>query len=63
MSNYLGFEPSECPEYYFVSYNNEDAVRVGEIAGRLAFESPQHFARIFKRAEGVTPSEYRRGRQ
>ena len=35
MSNYLGFEPSECPEYYFVSYNNEDAVRVGEIAGRL----------------------------
>lgn len=41
----------------------ESDMTVGEIAGRLAFESPQHFARIFKRAEGVTPSEYRRGRQ
>ena len=35
MSNYLGFDPNECSEYYFVSYNNEDAARVGEIAGRL----------------------------
>lgn len=35
MSNYLGFDPNECSDYYFVSYNNEDAARVGEIAARL----------------------------
>jgi hypothetical protein len=35
MSNYLGFDPNECSDYYFVSYNNEDAARVGEIAMRL----------------------------
>lgn len=35
MSNYLGFEPSDNPSYFFVSYNNEDAERVGNIAKRL----------------------------
>ncbi len=35
MSNYLGFEPSNNPNYYFISYNSEDADRVSEIAKRL----------------------------
>ena len=32
MSNYLGFNPTDNPVYYFVSYNSEDAHRTGEIA-------------------------------
>lgn len=36
MSNYLGFEPTKSNDYYFVSYNNQDAARVGEIAGALS---------------------------
>ena len=36
MSNYLGFKPSDNSKYYFVSYNNEDAARVGPIASALA---------------------------
>jgi hypothetical protein len=36
MSNYLGFEPCNKPNYYFVSYNSEDAERVGLIAQRLS---------------------------
>ena len=35
MSNYLGFEPVDCSDFYFVSYNNEDAARVGDIAQKL----------------------------
>lgn len=35
MSNYLGFKPCNKPNYYFVSYNNEDAERVGLITQRL----------------------------
>ncbi len=31
MSAYLGFEPTDEKEYYFVSYNNEDADRVGAV--------------------------------
>ncbi|MBR6158466.1 MAG: leucine-rich repeat protein [Lachnospiraceae bacterium] len=36
MSNYLGFQPSDNSKYYFVSYNNEDANRVGPIAKELS---------------------------
>ena len=32
MSTYLGFKPTEDPNYYFVSYNSEDVSRVGSIA-------------------------------
>ena len=32
MSNYLGFEPTDSPVYWFVSYNNEDAERVSDLA-------------------------------
>lgn len=31
MSNYLGFQPSGHPDYFFVSYNSEDANRVGPV--------------------------------
>ena len=31
----LGFRPSDNPKYYFLSYNSEDADRVGEIAGKM----------------------------
>ncbi|GEM_PF-3057443 len=36
MSSYLGFTPTKDPNYYFVSYNNEDCDRVGTIASALA---------------------------
>ena len=36
MSNYLGFMPTNNQEYYFVSYNSEDATNVGEIALALS---------------------------
>ena len=36
MSTYLGFEPTKSNDYYFVSYNNEDADRVGEITRALS---------------------------
>ncbi len=35
MSNYLGFNPCSEPGYFFVSYNSEDAERVGAIARKL----------------------------
>ncbi len=35
MSNYLGFEPTAEAEYYFVSYNNEDAGRVSVLVGAM----------------------------
>lgn len=36
MSAYLGFQPTKNPVYYFVSYNNEDAHRVGPIAKTMS---------------------------
>jgi len=35
MSCYLGFQPTDKPNYFFVSYNSEDLDRVGPIAQRL----------------------------
>lgn len=35
MSNYLGFKPCSEPGFFFVSYNSEDAERVGAIARKL----------------------------
>jgi len=32
---------------------------INEISDRLCFESPQYFARMFKREELETPTEYR----
>lgn len=40
MSNYLGFEPCNDSDYYFVSYNNEDAERVGAITQKLCNNLP-----------------------
>ena len=36
---------------------------VAQVADRLGFEYPQHFSRMFRRQEGITPSEYGRRRQ
>lgn len=36
---------------------------VAQVADRLGFEYPQHFSRMFRRQEGITPSEYSRKRQ
>jgi hypothetical protein len=36
MSSYLGFQPTKSTDYCFVSYNNEDAERVGHIAELMA---------------------------
>ena len=35
MSEYLGFEPTDQAFYYFISYNHEDAGRVGVLAKQL----------------------------
>ena len=35
MSCYLGFAPSDRPNYYFVSYNSEDVDRITPIAKSL----------------------------
>jgi len=34
---------------------------VGEIAERLKFKDPSYFSRFFRRATGVSPSEFRAG--
>lgn len=36
---------------------------VAQVADRLGFEYPQHFSRMFRRQEGITPSEYSRRRR
>lgn len=33
---------------------------VSQVSDRLGFEYPQHFSRMFKKLEGITPSEYSR---
>ena len=35
---------------------------VAQVADRLGVEYPQHFSRMFRRQEGITPSEYSRKR-
>mgnify|MGYP000319161303 FL=1 len=36
---------------------------VSQVSDRLGFEYPQHFSRMFRRQEGITPSEYSRKRR
>lgn len=36
---------------------------VAQVADRLGFEYPQYFSRMFRRQEGITPSEYSRKRR
>lgn len=36
---------------------------VAQVADRLGLEYPQHFSRMFRRQEGITPSEYSRKRR
>ena len=36
---------------------------VAQVADRLGVEYPQHFSRMFRRQEGITPSEYSRKRR
>ncbi len=36
-----------------------DRSPIEEIASKLGFEDPSYFARVFKKQEGVTPSQYR----
>lgn len=36
---------------------------ISETAYRMGFDYPQHFSRFFKREEGVTPTEYIKGRR
>ena len=31
---------------------------VSQVSDRLGFEYPQHFSRMFRKMEGLTPSEY-----
>lgn len=38
----------------------ESSQSIERISGMLGFESPEYFRRIFKRFQGLTPSEYRR---
>lgn len=36
-----------------------DEVSIAEIAARLSFDTPQYFARVFRRVTGMTPTAYR----
>ena len=47
VSDRLGFE-----------YPQHFSETVSQVSDRLGFEYPQHFSRMFKKQEGVTPSEY-----
>ena len=40
MSEYLGFTPTNEKDYFFLSYNNDDSKRVGDIAAALAAHIP-----------------------
>ena len=37
----------------------ETDLQINEISDRLAFDTPQYFAKCFKRYTGMTPREYR----
>lgn len=37
-----------------------NSLNITEISSRLSFETPQYFARVFKRENGMTPSEWRK---
>lgn len=37
----------------------DPATNISQVAYRLGFQYPQHFTRMFKRATGLTPNEYR----
>ncbi|KAA3347920.1 helix-turn-helix domain-containing protein, partial [Akkermansia muciniphila] len=32
---------------------------IGQVAGELGFQYPQHFVRFFRRHAGCTPNQYR----
>jgi AraC family transcriptional regulator of arabinose operon len=36
---------------------------VGEVARRVGFEDPLYFSKVFRRSEGMSPSEYRQSRE
>ena len=36
---------------------------VAQVADRLGFEYSQHFSRMFRKQEGITPTEYGRRRR
>ena len=42
----------------FVIQLAKNGETVSQVSDRLGFEYPQHFSRMFKKQEGVTPSEY-----
>ena len=37
----------------------DDRYNMTQISGKLSFENPQYFARVFKRECGMTPTEWR----
>jgi len=36
---------------------------ISEIAFKLGYDMPSYFSEVFKKSEGITPSQYRKGRQ
>ena len=38
----------------------QDGLNIAQIAAQLSFESPQYFARAFKRQYGMTPTEFKK---
>lgn len=38
----------------------QDGLNVSQVSARLSFESPQYFARAFKRQYGMTPTEFKK---
>ena len=56
MSEYLGFEPSTNPVYFFLSYNSEDKDRIRDIAKTMMHSGKN--GKRSKRKKSRIPKEY-----
>ena len=63
--SYIELALNFCQRFYnrlFVIQLAKNGLAAGEtvsqVSDRLGFEYPQHFSRMFKKQEGITPSEY-----
>ncbi len=59
---YIGISPGQYKMQHKINYAisllNEGKLTLKEIATELQFETPQYFARLFKKKTGKTPKEY-----
>ena len=41
----------------------QSSLTISEIAFKLGYDMPSYFSEVFKKSEGLTPSQYRKGRK